>query len=195
MKATKLIQTLIPVLIESGVSVSLICDSTVGEDNLIGYFSHEDQALSVAVFAKDGIFTLVHEFHHFLQWRDRNKWYLDRVKKYQKFEEYLKDVDRDIKVFGHHSKDLEAGFKAYLELEVDCEISTVNYLIDNEICSRAQIKKYIVGANTYLLKIAGCYALEKQYYQIKLDKNLIINDTYIYSVTDIMNLKSKRIFQ
>lgn len=189
-----IINSIIEDLISNGISVNLLCQKSIDDCETIGTFDHENMTVSVALWSSHGVNTLVHEYGHFLQWRDRNEWYLSRWSKGRRLGEYIADNARDIKVHGHNKKEMAMAFKSIVQLEHDCEKFTINYI--REHSTPSELKRYIKGANEYLLRLAGMYKLEIPYEDVKIDPSFKrgISNEYLYDLNSIIQFKNIKIF-
>lgn len=90
---------------------------------------------------------LIHEYCHFLQWRDD-------LKPWEKFSDYDVTYSQILLKPEKYKKELVALF----ELEIDCEKRTLNIIKNNNLFD---YKKYAQSANSILYKYAMLYKYNK----------------------------------
>jgi hypothetical protein len=96
---------------------------------------------------EDWLGVLIHEYCHFIQWRDDSKLW-------NKFCNYDVTYSQIILKPQKHKKELES----LMDLEIDCEKCSVNIIKNNKLFDH---KKYAQGANAIIYKYAFLYKYNK----------------------------------
>jgi hypothetical protein len=126
--------------LENDFSIFLHQEKNVND--CAGWFDSRKREFIVAMQGKGGFSTLIHEYSHFLQWRDRKKYYnrllksCDIVFSWIAGKFYKKDV-------------VEEAIKYVIELEWDCEMGALELIKKYDL--DVDIKKYIQSANAYIM--------------------------------------------
>ena len=125
--------------IENGVSLKIVQKSTVG--GYAGWFDSNKKELVCAYKNVNGFETLIHEYNHFLQWKNRP--------------DFWKHCDADNNLFlcwvqgdKIKKKQLKEAFQKAIELERDCEESSISFIKNNNL--DVDLEKYTKEANAYL---------------------------------------------
>jgi hypothetical protein len=123
-------------LIEAGVSIRIL--QKIAVKGCAGWFDSSKKELMVCAKHPDFFIVFVHEFCHFLQWRDDRKWWNKRMKGYCKFTDWLA-----------LKRKKNEGREDCQLVELDCEKRAVKLI--RKLHLPVDIKTYIQKANSYLL--------------------------------------------
>lgn len=124
----------IPQLIEEGITVKLLKQSR--SRGCAGWFDSGKKELVVCTKHPDFFMVYIHEFCHFIQWRDHKEMWDKLTEGTSKFFNWL------------HNDGVHGGRKQAQELELDCEQRAVKLIKAHEL--EVDLDKYIQKANAYL---------------------------------------------
>lgn len=140
-----LLGDIISQLIESNISVRLENTSTVKCDGVFceGFFSDVDKELVVAFKQSTENFVLVfvHEFCHYLQWKEKSKIY-------RKADPYIPTLDKYIAGKIKRSKRTDTAAELVQTMELECEKKTIQLIKDYQI--PYNIENCIRKSNSYI---------------------------------------------
>jgi hypothetical protein len=132
-------------LLNHGFSI-LLYNTEQLEDACGGYCWIDDdkRELSVAMKHHMGFEILIHEYCHFLQWKNDPKFWYSHIEKYDLLFDWINDKNMEVT-----EKDLKDSLESIIAIEHDCE-SRVLKLVKNNPIEDFDINKYIRAANSYL---------------------------------------------
>jgi len=125
--------------IENGVSLKIIQKEIVGGYG--GWFDPNRKELVCAYKSSNGFETLIHEYHHFLQWKNRPHFWKKCSGNDNPFLSWLHGDETS-------KNKLTRAFNKAIELERDCEINSVKFIKKHGL--NVDIERYIREANAYL---------------------------------------------
>jgi hypothetical protein len=125
--------------IENGVSLKIVQKATVC--GYAGWFDSNKKELVCAYKNRNGFETLIHEYNHFLQWKNRPDFWEKCDGDNNPFLCWLQG-DETTK-----NKLTRAFYKA-VELERDCEINSIKFIKKHNL--DVDLEKYTREANAYL---------------------------------------------
>lgn len=137
--------------------------------NYSGWFDSNKKELVCAYKSLNGFETLIHEYNHFLQWKNRPH--------------FWKKCDGDNNLFlswkrGNHNditkNKLTRSFYKAIELERDCELKSIKCIKKHNL--DVDLEKYIKEANMYIFS----YHFVKKYRD--WPKSLIYTEEFINSM-------------
>jgi hypothetical protein len=137
MTADEFLEFIAPSLIEGGVKVNI-------SDDLGGYggwFSEEDKELCVWKHNPVYYETLIHEYCHFLQYRDKYEFWSSRVDDTDVFFDWLDGGDYSPYL-------VRKAVNGVIEIEHDCELMTIEKIKEHNI--DIDIDRYSRMTSTYL---------------------------------------------
>lgn len=127
-------------LLEKDFSVFLHQEMNV--KNCAGWFDSTNKEFIVAMKGSNGFPTLIHEYSHFLQWRDKKRYYNKLLKSCSIVFNWIDGK--------FHRKDVvEQAIKDTIELEWDCEMGALELIHKYDL--DVNLKKYIQCANAYIM--------------------------------------------
>jgi hypothetical protein len=108
-----------------------------------GYWSDEDQELSVAVYHSEWLTTLAHEYGHFCQWKEKK--FIDEktINAYNQFDDW---IEKDIEL---SEKEINNIIILIQKCELDCEKRALRFIKKYKLYKDEQL--YIQKANSYVL--------------------------------------------
>lgn len=111
--------------------------------NYSGWFDAVRKELVCAYKSPNGFETLIHEYNHFLQWKNRPKFW-EKCDGYNNpFLAWKEGYHNDIT-----KNKLTRAFNKAIELERDCEINSIKCIKKYDL--DVDLEKYIKEANSYL---------------------------------------------
>jgi len=122
-------------LLESGVTIKFLQQSV--SEGYIGWFDGYKKQMLVCVSRVDFLSIFLHEFCHFLQWRDNNAWWAKHMKKYIAFSNWIS-----------RASSKKATSSSYIAMELDCERRAVELVKKFKLS--IDIPQYIKKANACL---------------------------------------------
>jgi hypothetical protein len=127
-------------LIENDFSVFIHNKDRVEECG--GWFDSSKKEFTVAMKDRMGYEILIHEYSHFLQWRDRRRYFNKKLKSVEIIFSWIDGK-------GYDNPTLEKAIKELIELEWDCEMGAIELIRKYNL--DVDINEYIKAANAYLL--------------------------------------------
>lgn len=121
---------------------SILIHQTKDVKNCGGYFDYDSKEFVVAMRNRMGFEILVHEYCHYLQWKEDRKYFLKMVKNCGIVFDWL-----DGKFY--KKSILEKATRGVIELEWDCEKRAVDLIKKYKL--DVDIPEYCRSANSYLL--------------------------------------------
>ncbi len=127
-------------LIESDFSVFIHNKDKIEECG--GWFDPSKKEFTVAIKNQMGFEILIHEYSHFLQWKERKKFFKRKIKSSNIIFGWISGK--------HYTDDiLEKAIKELIELEWDCEVGAIELIHKYKL--DVDINEYIKAANACLL--------------------------------------------
>lgn len=149
------------------------------EDNCGGYCwiddSENKREFAVAMKHHMGFEIFIHEYCHFLQWRDKRSFWNNSIENYDIVFDWIEDL-----TLKTSEEDLQRGLKSILDIEHDCETMVLK-LVKNNPIEDFDTSKYIKASNAYLLN----YHLMKELRQ--KPNNPIYTKDVLKSMSDIFH--------
>ena len=128
-----------------GVKISLRDTSHVlvsGNIKCAGYFDHENKKIVVAMRHKISFETLLHEYCHFLQWREQCPAWVNGLDSIGEIDSWLS---------GDDIADIDTHIAAARDLELDNEKRTLNLIYEWGFQNKINTDLYVKRANAYIL--------------------------------------------
>lgn len=111
-------------------------------ENCGGWFDCDKREFVVSMKNPMGYEIMIHEYSHFLQWRDNHEYFMKLGKHNTKVFEWLDGKDLSDKV-------LETAILKTIELEWDCERQSLDLI--KKLNLEVDVAKYKKAANAYLM--------------------------------------------
>jgi len=139
----KLKSKIINDLLDSKITLKLFAKKSLGRGGThVGTFDGLNKEITLAFLSKNSIQTLVHEYCHFLQWKNKKKFWKKYGGNDGSLDEWLNG-----KEFSKHK--ITRFIKNTIRIERDCEKKTVSILKKYKI--KFDEKEYIKQSNVYIL--------------------------------------------
>ncbi len=120
-----------------------------------GYFDDDHKVIASAVRAPHWIENFIHEYCHFLQWRDDKAWYNQLSHAHNNFYRWL------VKEIELPQAAVEKNALAVITLERDCEQRVVKLIKQYDL--KLDVNNYVRGANSYLFFLGHLCVTRKWY--------------------------------
>jgi hypothetical protein len=154
--------------IENDVSLKIIQKEKVG--NYGGWFDSNKKELVCAYKSINGFEILIHEYHHFLQWKNNPKFWKKCEADKCPFLNWVEGEETS-------KNKLTRAFNKAIELERDCEINSINFIKKHNL--DVNLKQYILEANAYIYS----------YHYVKKYRNWPLKTIYTENVIEKMPKK------
>jgi len=125
--------------VTNNVSIKIIQKPSI--NNYAGYFDCQKKELVCAYKNSIGFEVLIHEYNHFLQWKNRPDFWKQCDGDNGSFLNWLDGIDLS-------KNKISSNFKKTVELERDCEINSLKCI--EEFNLDVDIELYTKKANSYL---------------------------------------------
>lgn len=124
----------------------LLYDSEQLEDSCGGWcwIDNDKREFAVAMKHHMGFEILIHEYCHFLQWKNDRKFWDDSLSTYDVLFDWISDKDMIV-----DEKDLQQSLRSILSIEHDCEKRVLKLVQHNPI-ENFDTNKYKKAVNAYL---------------------------------------------
>lgn len=107
-----------------------------------GWFDSNKREFVVAMKNRLGFEILIHEYSHYLQWKDRKRFYNKKLKSVEIVFNWI-----DGKFF--KKSIIEEAIREVIELEWDCEVNAMKKIISYDLS--VNLNEYAQAANAYLM--------------------------------------------
>lgn len=139
--------------LEAGFSLKILQKEGLGKGGQHGgYFDSSLMEISIAYKSEDRLCTIIHEYNHFLQWKNRRIFWLKYGGESSVLSEWLNGTD-----FSKHR--ITKEIKNLIRIERDCEIRTVKTFDKYKFKYPDGRENYIRGCNAYIF----CHLYVKKY--------------------------------
>lgn len=125
--------------IENDVSLKIIQKEKIS--NYSGWFDSNKKELVCAYKSINGFETLIHEYNHFLQWKNNPKFWQKCAADKCPFLNWVGGEETS-------KTKLTRAFNKAIELERDCEINSISFIKKHNL--DVNLKQYILEANAYI---------------------------------------------
>jgi len=125
--------------IENDVSLKIIQKEIVS--GYSGWFDSNKKELMCAYKSVSGFETLIHEYHHFLQWKNNPKLWKECEADRNPFLCWMQGEEIT-------KNKLTRSFNKAIKLERDCEIKSINFIKKHGLS--VNVERYIKEANAYI---------------------------------------------
>jgi len=138
--------------VRNNVSVKILQKKSIQKCG--GWFCSNPLEMVCAYKARLGFEILIHEYNHFLQWKDDNEFWVRCGGNDGDFHTWLMDDS-----FKLSKKKVDICYNQAVELERDCEIRSIQMIKDYAL--DVDVEKYTKEANAYLYVYHECKKLRE----------------------------------
>lgn len=122
-------------LLKEGIAVRLVQKRSV--QGCAGWFDASEKEFMVCVKHPDFYSVFVHEFCHFLQWRDNREWWDKHMTQYENFLSWV-----------HKTSKVKTGRRECQIVELDCDRRAVALIKEKKL--NIDLDQYIKKANSHI---------------------------------------------
>jgi hypothetical protein len=166
---------------------SILIYQTADVKNCGGYFDYSGKEFVVALKNRKGFEIMIHEYCHFLQWKENRKYFLKLIKDCGILFDWL-----DGKFY--KKKIINEAVRGVIELEWDCEKRAIELIKKYKL--DVDIEEYSQSANCYLLFYHIVRKYRKWYknapYNTKLNEGMLNSIQELDYYLDFDNITEKQ---